>query len=118
MARHALFPETVVASDFQSAADAEIDGTSDETSSGAEDDLDALLATLEGWNSSDNSGEESSETTTTPDDDSASSLEEKLTEELQAWRSQHVEQNYDNWNLEKQEEFMVSAIFLEASFDA
>ncbi|VEU40839.1 unnamed protein product [Pseudo-nitzschia multistriata] len=106
MARHALFPETVVASDFQSAADAEIDGTSDETSSGAEDDLDALLATLEGWNSSDNSGEESSETTTTPDDDSASSLEEKLTEELQAWRSQHVEQNYDNWNLEKQEEFM------------
>mmetsp|Transcript_1291 Transcript_1291/g.3286 ORF Transcript_1291/g.3286 Transcript_1291/m.3286 type:complete len:658 (-) Transcript_1291:69-2042(-) len=103
MARRALFPETVIESDFQAAVDDESSGMGDE--SAAEDDLDALLATLEGWNSSDNQ-EQSSQATTKSTDDSSASLEEKLTEELQLFRRQHAEQNYDGWSPEKKKEFM------------
>eukprot|EP00536_Pseudo-nitzschia_multiseries_P005196 jgi/Psemu1/254295/estExt_Genewise1Plus.C_950015 len=104
MARHALFPETVIESDFQAANDDVSSGMDDE--SGAEDDLDALLATLEGWNPSDMDEEQSSQATTKSTDDSSASLEEKLTEELQVWRKQHVEQHYDDWTPEKKQEFM------------
>eukprot|EP00532_Pseudo-nitzschia_australis_P007800 CAMPEP_0168174496 /NCGR_PEP_ID=MMETSP0139_2-20121125/6538_1 /TAXON_ID=44445 /ORGANISM="Pseudo-nitzschia australis, Strain 10249 10 AB" /LENGTH=662 /DNA_ID=CAMNT_0008092657 /DNA_START=130 /DNA_END=2118 /DNA_ORIENTATION=- len=109
MARHALFPETIIESDFQAAVDDESDSMSDETMGRAEDDLDALLATLdglEGWNSSDSDEGQLSETATKANNDSSSSLEEKLTEELQAWRTQHVEQHYDDWAEEKKQEFM------------
>ena len=116
MARHALFPETIIESDFQAAVDGESDSMSDETMGGTEDDLDALLATLEGWNPSDSSKGQSSETATKSNNDSSSSLEERLTDELQAWRTHHVEQHYDDWAQEKKQEFMVSAIFLETIY--
>ena len=60
MARHALFPETVTRSDFQASIDEE---TNRDTIDGAEDDLDALLATLEGWSSIDETKELSEENT-------------------------------------------------------
>jgi len=110
MARHALFPETMIASNFQAPLDDESDSFSDETVDDADDDLDALLKTLEGWSSPDKT-QEQSETTKKSSNDSSSPLEEVLAEELQAWRSQHAEQNYDEWTSEKKQEFMVSVMF-------
>ena len=110
MARHALFPETIIESNFQRPIDDESDGINDETVDDAEDELDALLATLDGWGSPETTEEQSSETKKSSND-SSSPLEEVLAEELQAWRSQHAEQNYDEWTSEKKQEFMVSVMF-------
>ena len=104
MARHALFPETVIESDSYASVE---DEANDEAMGGAEDDLDALLATLEGWSSHDKSDESSPDANTTSNDSAAPS-EEVLVDELQAWRTQHAEQSYDEWSPEKKQEFMVS----------
>ena len=109
MARHALFPETLVESDFQTSAD---DSTNNEAMGGAEDDLDALLATLEGWSSQEKTEEPSSDANMNLSDDSSYPSEDVLINELQVWRTQHAEQSYDEWSPEKKQEFMVSLMAL------
>jgi hypothetical protein len=115
MARHALFPETQIESDFQASVD---DATTDKVTGGAEDDLDALLATLEGWSSQDKIQESSSEANMNSSNDSSVPSEEVLVDELQAWRTQHTEQSYDKWSPEKKQEFMVSVMILKIMHNA
>jgi len=103
MARHALFPETVIESNFHASVD---DETNHEVMGGAEDDLDALLATLEGWSPQKKSQESSSEVNKNQSEDFSAPSEEVLVEELQAWRTQHAELSYDEWTPEKKQEFM------------
>ena len=110
MARHALFPETILESDSQTSLD---DGASDEAMGGAEDDLDALLATLEGWSSQDKSEETSADASVTSSVDASAASDDVLVDELQAWRTQHAEQNYDEWSPEKQKEFMVGLVIMQ-----
>ena len=105
MARHALFPETVTQSEFQSSID---DKTNDNVLDEAEDDLDALLATLEGWSSQEKSEESSSKANANSTDNSSFAQEDVLLDELQAWRTQHSKKSYDEWNSEEKQEFMVS----------
>lgn len=100
MARHALFPETILDSDSQASIG---DSANDESMGGAEDDLDALLATLEGWSAQDKSEETSGDASVS---DASAASDDVLVDELQAWRSQHAEQSYDDWSPEKQKEFM------------
>jgi hypothetical protein len=111
MARHALFPETQMESSIQASTD---DMMADDETDGAEDDLDALLATLEGWNSQDKPRESSSEANMSMNssNDSSNSSEGVLVDELQAWRTQHAEQSYDKWVPEKKQEFMVSVVVI------
>jgi len=119
MARHALFQETIIESGFQASVD---DSMNDDVMSGAEDDLDALLATLEGWSPQDKTQETSSEANINSSNDSSAPSEEVLVDELQTWRTQHIEQSYDEWSPEKKQEFMswletfVSAQVPESSF--
>jgi len=98
MARHALFQETIIESGFQASVD---DSTNDDVMSGAEDDLYALLATLEGWSPQDKTQETSSEANINSSNDSSAPSEEVLVDELQTWRTQHIEQSYDEWSPEK-----------------
>lgn len=109
MARHALFPETQIDSDLQASID---DVTDDSATGEAGDDLDALLATLEGWSSQDETQESSVKATSNSFNDPSAPDEGVLVDELQAWRSQHTEQSYDQWSPEKKEEFMVSVMIL------
>eukprot|EP00534_Pseudo-nitzschia_fraudulenta_P009889 CAMPEP_0201151590 /NCGR_PEP_ID=MMETSP0851-20130426/12478_1 /ASSEMBLY_ACC=CAM_ASM_000631 /TAXON_ID=183588 /ORGANISM="Pseudo-nitzschia fraudulenta, Strain WWA7" /LENGTH=647 /DNA_ID=CAMNT_0047428473 /DNA_START=26 /DNA_END=1969 /DNA_ORIENTATION=+ len=102
MARHALFPETIIESDYQSATD---EATDDESTDVAKDDLDALLATLGGWSSQDKTQEQSSEGKMDSSIDSTAPSEEALADQLQEWRTHHIEQHYDKWSPEKKEEF-------------
>ena len=104
MARHALFPETAIRSDFQTSIEEE---TNKDIIDGAEDDLDALLATLEGWSSKDETQELSKANADLTDNSSVKS-EEVLLDELQAWRTQHSQTSYDEWNAKQKQEFMVS----------
>jgi len=103
MARHALFPETMVESnnDF---FDDESD-SNDEVVDDTVDDLESLLATLEGWNSSDTPGQKLDMKKTT---DSTRPFEGKLCEELQVWRSKHQKRKYDEWTSEEKQKFGVS----------
>jgi len=100
MARHALFPETMVESnnDF---FDDESD-SNDEVVDDTVDDLESLLATLEGWNSSDTPGQKMDMKKTT---DSTRPFEDKLCEELQVWRSKHQKRKYDEWTSEEKHKF-------------
>lgn len=110
MARHALFPETIIESDYQSATD---EATDDESTDVAKDDLDALLATLGGWSSQDKTQEQSSEGKMDSSIDSTAPSEEALADQLQEWRTHHIEQHYDKWSPEKKEEFKVSLMLVE-----
>jgi hypothetical protein len=100
MARHALFPETMLNSVEMTRG---ADGEDTDAAPGNADVVDALLAKLSGWM-------DSSETK--PSDSSFSfesfSYEEVLTDELQAWRKNHVETPYEEWTDEKKQEFNVS----------
>jgi len=108
MARHALFPETRIESEFQASLE---DSTNDENMTESDNDLDALLATLEGWSSQDKTQE--SEASISSFDNSSATSESVRVEELQAWRNQHFESGYDGWSPEKKQEFMVSYTILE-----
>jgi hypothetical protein len=106
MARHALFPETMIEPNNET-LNSESD-SNDDMLDDTEDDLETLLATLEGWNSPDDTSEQQTETKKSIYSSSSSSLEEKLTKELQVWRSKHEERNYDGWTSDEKQEFMVS----------
>jgi hypothetical protein len=106
MARHALFPETMIDPNNET-LNSESD-SNDDMLDDTEDDLETLLATLEGWNSPDDTSEQQTETKKSIYSSSSSSLEEKLTKELQVWRSKHEERNYDGWTSDEKQEFMVS----------
>ena len=107
MARHALFPETIIESDSNVSSNDQIN---DEAMGGAEDDLAALLATLEGWSPHDKTEAPSPDSSMSSSNDSSAPSEKVLTDDLQAWRTQHAEQNYDEWTPEKKQEFMVSIV--------
>lgn len=101
MARHALFPETIL--DGTEAPFSETEDTIGED--GDDDDLDAVLRALSSWNL-DNG--DSDLTSSSSFDVETSSFGEILTNELQAWRQQHLETPYDDWNDEKKKDFTVS----------
>lgn len=93
MARHALFPETLLDEEESSLNEENLDIES------VDDDLDALLATLGGWNT----GEEKKTR-------SSSGLEDKileLTTQLQEWRRKQVEKAYEKWSDDEQKDFKV-----------
>lgn len=99
MARNALFPETIL-----DATEADgMDGEESERSSGVDEELENLLASLSAWD--DGKGESSTATSFSTFD--SSSFGDVLTDELQAWRQQNVDSPYDKWSDAKKEEFMV-----------
>ena len=115
MARHALFPETILDGEEEEAAAA----MQAEGEDSVEDDLDALLATLGGWNPDDE--KKSSFDWNTDDEDgiSAEGGDEKvlqLTEQLQEWRGKNVETRYDKWSDEVKQEFKVHLVVWFALF--
>jgi hypothetical protein len=92
MARHALFPETMLEEDPM------VHDGDDEEEAAAEDDLDAVLATLGGWNVEEKK------------DDVSSAGDEilEMTTELQEWRAKNVSTPYDSWSDEDTKAFEVS----------
>jgi len=107
VARHALFPETMIESNtYDNSAN---DGNMiDDT----EDDLETLLATLSGWNSPDTSTS-TIQPSVQKNNDSFSS--EEFTEKLQIWRTKQVDKDYHEWTLGEKQEFM---LWLEAFVSA
>lgn len=93
MARHALFPETLL-DEEESSLKGDVQNIEN-----VEDDLDALLATLGGWNT-----DEDKKT------GSASASDDKileLTSQLQDWRAKQVKAPYESWSSDEQEQFKV-----------
>lgn len=93
MARHALFPETLLDEDEASLSYGEDDSNVDNV----DDDLDALLATLGGWNT-----EEDKKT------DSSTAENDKildLTVQLQDWRAKQMTAPFEDWSQTDQEDF-------------
>ncbi|KAL3916433.1 MAG: hypothetical protein SGILL_005180 [Bacillariaceae sp.] len=101
MARHALFPETILDSIEMSVGE-DVEEMDAATAEG-DDDIDALLATLSGWSPDDDkSGRESRKSSFSFE---SSSYGDALTDELQSWRKQNMETPYDKWTEEKKQEF-------------
>lgn len=96
MARHALFPETLLDEDESSFTE------DDRNIDNIEDDLDALLATLGGWNTD----EDKKTVSSSGSDDKI--LE--LTTQLQDWRAKQVETPYEKWSDDEQKGFKVCNI--------
>jgi hypothetical protein len=103
MARQALFPETIL--DGQEVISKE-DSEEDIEADSDDEDLNALLSTLAGWDSDRKS---ESKDITSGGLFESSSYSDVLTNELQAWRSQHAEKPYNDWSKEKKDEFDVSS---------
>jgi hypothetical protein len=96
MGRHALFPETLLDEDESSFNE------DDRNIDNVEDDLDALLATLGGWNT-----DEDKRT------DSSSGSDDKileLTTQLQDWRAKQVKTPYEKWSDDERKDFKVCNI--------
>lgn len=97
-ARNALFPETIL----DTPNSAGTDGNHEDDITQDDDDLEDLLAELGAWQ------------IPTKDTDfpssfvSESSSPDVLTDELQSWRKQHVENPYDEWSEDRKQEFRVS----------
>lgn len=93
VSRHALFPETALDED-----DSSMGG--EEDIDGVEDDLDALLATLGGWNND----------VDLATDVSSSSDEQILgfTKQLQVWRAKQAGSPFEAWSETEASEFNVS----------
>ena len=105
MARHALFPETMMDTDGQD----DIDGEQDGAEGDIEDDIDQLLATLGAWNKDDK--DKDGKAWDWKSDDDGGDMDDKvlkLTEQLQEWRAKQVDAPYDSWSGEEKGEFTVS----------
>jgi hypothetical protein len=113
MARHALFPETILE---EQALNASLDGPVDEevglsgedtkrTSMAA--DLDEVLKGLDDWN--DRGGEAPKASASSSASAFADSDDKilQLTEQLQEWRAKQMEQPYENWSDEEKQKFKV-----------
>ena len=108
MARHALFPETILEGE-ESSLQEEDDDDDQEGDPSADDDLDALLATLGGWNT------DETKKFDWKDDGGASESELgegdntilELTAQLQDWRAKNVETPFDNWADDQKQKFKV-----------
>eukprot|EP00980_Cylindrotheca_fusiformis_P026453 scaffold16189_cov125-Cylindrotheca_fusiformis.AAC.9 len=91
MARHALFPETLFGEEESSLENG------DSSIENVEDDMDALLATLGGWNTDEDRKSKSS-----------SGFDDKileLTTQLQDWRTRQLEVPYEEWSVDEQKGF-------------
>ncbi|KAL3923412.1 MAG: hypothetical protein SGARI_006225, partial [Bacillariaceae sp.] len=117
MARHALFPETILDADMASAEGEEAEAVADST----DKEIDALLSTL--WSDDKDGGGDGSFGSSFSFDSSPSEDGDKLADELQAWRKQNFETPYDKWTDEKKQEFnswlqtSVSSMVPESSLD-
>lgn len=93
VARNALFPETALDETGETVGnDVDVDGV--------EDDLDALLATLGGWNNEDDN-----------DREVTSQRDEQIlvfTEQLQEWRVKQSQSPFETWSEEEKADFTVS----------
>jgi hypothetical protein len=102
MARHALFPETIL----YPAEAVGLDGEEKDGQSGKDEELEDLLNELTKW---DFGGSE-----TSFKDSTFASFEtpvgDVLTDELQVWRKDNMEKPYEQWSEEKKKGFMVSAL--------
>lgn len=108
MARHALFPETILDSAEMTVGE---DGEDVEAADGeGDEDIDALLATLQGWNA--DGDETKSESSTSSFSFESTSYGDVLTDELQDWRQQNIDTPYDQWSDEKKQKFNVSSAFV------
>jgi hypothetical protein len=96
MARHALFPETIL-------DDEDVAQNEDPGDDSVDDDLDALLATLGGWNTDESKKHDWKEEDTATSDDKI--LE--LTAQLQEWRAKQVKSPYENWSEDQKTAFTV-----------
>ena len=110
MARHALFPETVL--DKEGSLHQQEEET--EALEGAEeedDDIDKLLATLGGFDGEDEEESQDSrkqfDWKSHDDDHEQDQKVLQLTEELQEWRARHVETSFDKWSEDQQRKFKV-----------
>jgi hypothetical protein len=114
MARHALFPETILdkdgSLDQQEQEMAALEGAEDE-----DDDIDKLLATLGGYDEDDEETDASEKKFDWKSHDDDHARDEKvmqLTEELQEWRARQVETPYEKWSDEQQGIFKVRLVCL------
>lgn len=113
MARHALFPETVLEAEAlarQQDGSMEEGDEEDDADIGESDDLDELLKTLGGWGD-----DESSDTPTfslsNKDSSTSADIILQLTEQLQDWRRKNVESPYESWSDSDKKLFGVSAVY-------
>ena len=118
MARHALFPETILDAELEAEKlSQEEEEEEDSDRSSIDDDINRLLATLSGWNKNKDEKDTKSSITGTskwqPEIDVESRDEKvlKLTKELQEWRSRQQQSPYEDWPEEQKSEFGVSANF-------
>ena len=103
MARHALFPETLL--DEEDDADAV--NNDDNEIDNVDDDLDALLATLGGWNTEEAAAGDQQKSGG-PYSSALGSNDKillDLTTQLQEWRSKQAETPFEDWSKSQQEEF-------------
>lgn len=103
MARHALFPETILE---EQALNANLDGPVDDdhvedTKASTTEDLDEILRGLGDWQDSDSNAYPSSAPTLLDSGDKIL----QLTEQLQEWRAKQMEQPYENWANEDKQKF-------------
>lgn len=100
MARHALFPETLL-EDEKSLQEEDPEDDS------VGDDLDALLATLGGWKTDENKKFDWKAGEGLSGDDNEDKVVE-LTVQLQDWRKKNISTPYNNWTDEEKQTFTVS----------
>jgi hypothetical protein len=117
MARHALFPETMLDADSQDDMDAS--GQQGGEGDTIEDDIDQLLATLGAWNK-DGKDKDGTAWDWKSEEDGGDMDDKvlKLTEQLQEWRAKNVEAPYNNWSEEQKGQFTVSSNAGGGSFEA
>lgn len=111
MARHALFPETILE---EQALNANLDGpVHDDDDEVAEtkatrtttDDLDELLRGLKDWDGRDGGDAASTLASSAPTFVDSDEKILRLTEQLQEWRAKQMEQPFEDWSDEDKEKF-------------
>jgi hypothetical protein len=109
MARHALFPETVLE---EEAIARQQDEDLQEEDTSTSDALDEILKGLGNWDDGNDDGLGSDSGISSPSGSSLDSDEKilQLTEQLQDWRAKQVDSPYETWSEEEKKEFMVSNV--------
>ena len=111
-ARHALFPETIF-DDEPLLRDEDIEEEEESASAASaldDDNLDAVLATLGGWDFDDDKNKNKSSSSSWDSDDKAPTGDEILdmTTALQDWRAKNMSTPYDDWSDDDKKTFEVS----------
>lgn len=109
MARHALFPETVL--EEEAIARQHDEDVQDEENS-TSDALDEILKGLGNWDDSSDNLDEYGMGISSSSASSVDSDEKilRLTEQLQEWRAKQVKSPYDSWSEEEKKKFTVSCL--------